>query len=216
MQEKSDLFRLAELARLASPSHRRSTPKHDSTNIVENNGPIVRCVCKQSEISSDMIQCTICKCMSHSECINGNEIEDPDKWICPFCLKNLEEINNLQSLGTDVPEMHRAIRNCKATGHYEEIITSAKNVSDASTELHKAGRWIETVAARDDVYQLILNTANSCIDGDISDDVIQELQNERDLMNDISSILHNLAEETQNVNTPILDGIMSQIKTHPL
>ena len=95
MEEKSDLLRLASLAKLASPSHRRSTPKHDSNNIIPDNQPIVRCECGSLNQDDEMIQCCICGCMSHINCVN-DDIENINEWTCKFCQESDTNIFNME------------------------------------------------------------------------------------------------------------------------
>lgn len=213
-EEISDLSRLASLAKLASPSHRRSTPKHDSHNIVPSNQPIIRCVCLSLTPNDEMIQCSVCGCMSHLHCVSDEDIENANEWICPFCRKC--DTNILTSYGIDLQTMHHAIRNSKATGHYEEVVRSAQKISQATEELRKAAAWVETVCSRNDIYQSISETADACIDGDFSAEINQELSDERSLMMDLSKLLYKIADESESIPTPMLNCIVDQVKTHPL
>lgn len=214
MEETSDLSRLASLAKLASPSHRRSTPKHDSHNIVPKDQPIIRCVCLSPTPSEEMIQCNACGCMSHVQCVKNEAIEDENEWICPFCRES--DTDTLKTYGIDLQAMHHAIRNCKATGHYEEVVRSAQKVSKVTEEFRKAASWVEAVCSRDDIYKSIVETADASIDGDFSDEINQELNDERTLMMDLSKLLYKIADESENMPDHMLNCVVNQIKTHPL
>ena len=212
MEEYADLTRLSYLAKLASPAQRRSTPKHDSHNIVPNNQPIIRCKCMKINPTDEMIKCNVCGCMSHIHCFK--DIENEKDWICPFCSSSQADI--LNSNGIDLQAMHHAIRNSKATGHYEEVVRSAQKISQVTKEFRKAASWVEAVCCRDDIYNSILETSDACIEGDVSDEINQELNEERALMNDLSRLLHKIADESENLPTSALSCIVDQIKTHPL
>ena len=112
--------------------------------------------------------------------------------------------------------MHHAIRNSKATGHYDEVVRSAQKVSRATQELRKAATWVETVVSRDDIYESILDTADACIEGNVNAEINQELSNERGLMLDLSKLLHKIANESENLPSNALNCVLDQIKTHPL
>ena len=214
MEEISDLYRLASLAKFASPSHRRSTPKHDSHNIVPNNQPIIRCKCQSLTPSDEMIQCCVCGCMSHLHCVGNEAIENENDWICPFCKSS--DIDILNTYGIDLQAMHHAIRNSKATGHYDEVVRSAQKVSQVTDEFRKAASWIKTVCSRDDIYESIAETADASIDGDFNTEIRNELNDERALMIDLSKLLYKIADESEKLPIPMLNCIVDQIKTHPL
>ena len=212
MEEKSDLDRLSLLAKLASPSHRRSTPKHDSKRIISQDEPIIRCVCGKFGTSENFIQCCRCRCMSHVECINEDVDEEATDWICPFCKTASAEA--LIDAGIDLPTMHHVIRNSKASGHYDEVVQSAKKVAQEVYELQRAADWVQTLCARDDVYDTIIQATNACIDGDT--EIEKELNEERAMLKDLSLLLNKMADESNQLKSPKLCCLLDQIKTHPL
>lgn len=60
----------------------------------KREGDKVRCLCDDETDEGLMIQCEVCQCWLHCDCLSMQEDEIPENYTCPFCQKEAANISN--------------------------------------------------------------------------------------------------------------------------
>jgi hypothetical protein len=91
---------------------------------------------------------------------------------------------------------------------------SAIAITELTVELQRAAEWTRVVRARDDVYEIVSQTAGACMGSDACIVLDEELALERQMLAEISGIFDRMAEESREQTLPLLDALLDQIATH--
>lgn len=204
-----DLLALANIARLACPSHRQTNVK--AKNCDESN-PVIRCVCKSSKNTDSLITCTQCKCQLHVSCLDEDNDEEDPNWICPFCKAQSTQI--LIDNQIDIEKMHCEVKKYQESRHCDNIIAAAQTIQAANEELHKASKWLSMLSARDDIYQSLADLADDCMDNKASAMAVNELTHERNMLKELSQLFEYIADESDQNQDPLLNALTEQVITH--
>jgi glycosyltransferase A (GT-A) superfamily protein (DUF2064 family) len=135
---------------------------------------------------------------------------DDASWSCPFCQTESAQI---VSAARDLPGFHWDIR---AARPHQRLVGAAVSISKVTQELNRAALWTRVLGSRDDVADLVGRVAESCITSSALPAIKEELANDRQMALDCSEVLRRISQESAELETPLLDAVLDQIKTHAI
>jgi uncharacterized membrane protein YqiK len=94
------------------------------------------------------------------------------------------------------------------------MTVSLTALSGNREEEERAAEWITVVRSRDDVYDMIEETAASVMSGTAKAMLVKELEEEREMLEDLAKILGRLASEAAELDTPVLDSFVAELESH--
>lgn len=196
-----DLMELAQLVRFANPLARNPKPLSES----DKPACPVRCPCGQSE-DGNFVQCSKCSCYSHIGCVAPADV---DNWVCPYCCS--ESAQTLASMGVDLSKFHAQLLQ---SGTLHQIAKTAKQLGNTAGQLNRATNWLDIVKGRNDIYDIVQGLNEVCLPAEAASIANDEVTQEREVLNEITDILTEIAKEHAALETPFLDAVIDQISTH--
>jgi pyridoxal/pyridoxine/pyridoxamine kinase len=74
--------------------------------------------------------------------------------------------------------------------------------------------WLGTIPTREDVYDVLAETAEAAVPGQAQAILTGELAEEREQLFNIAEVVARLAGEARKLETPVFDAVVAELETH--
>jgi hypothetical protein len=126
---------------------------------------------------------------------------------CPFCRNASSEF--LSGNGVSLAAFSRYASEMRSEMRFPFGV-----VDGVGREESRAAEWVGVIPGRDDVYEVLLETAEAAVAGQAQPMLGRELSEERELLLNIADVMRRLAGESIGLETPMLDAVVAELETH--